>query len=529
MGSADGSYGSEAERKSGRRRSMRIMASCVVAGALAGCAAGPDFRRPAAPEVSAYTSVPLPARTVSATGAFGGAQRFDVGGDVDTAWWRSFGSPRLDALIEQAFRGSPTLLSARATLQQAREIQSAQAGSTRYPQIDAGATGQRQRLSPSMLGQRGDAREFNLYDVGVGVHYRFDLAGGTRRSLEALAARTDFRRHELDGARLTLAANIATAAIARARTAGQIASMEAMLQAQAEQLAITRQRVRLGQAAPDDLLALRAQLEQTRAELPMLRKQLEQGEHLLAVLAGQAPGAMKIPDFTLDEFELPSELPVVLPSELARRRPDIEAAEALLHAATAEYGVATAKLYPQINLTASLGSQALSTGALFGGGSAVWSVLGQLTQPLFNPGLPAEKRAALAAVDAAAANYQGVVLDALRNVADVLRALDYDAKTLAAQASAEAAAQASLASVERQYALGTASYVQVLIARQQAQQMRMNQIAAQAQRLADSAALYQALGGGYADTYGKPGGVAPSLSISPENSARPDAKIHDPM
>ena len=199
-----------------------------------------------------------------------------------------------------------------------------------------------------------------------------------------------------------------------------------------------------------------------------------------------------------------------MPSRLARRRPDIQAAEALLHAANAEYGVAVAKLYPQLNLSANLGSQALSTGALFGSGSAVWSFIGQLTQPLFNAGLPAEKRAALAAFDAAVANYQSVVLESLRNVADVLTALDNDAQSLAALAVADAAAQESVESMQRQYALGAASYVQLLSAQQQAQQNRINLIAAQAQRLADSAALYQAMGGGW---------IEPSVtSISePEN------------
>jgi NodT family efflux transporter outer membrane factor (OMF) lipoprotein len=228
-----------------------------------------------------------------------------------------------------------------------------------------------------------------------------------------------------------------------------------------------------------------------------LRKQLEQNEHLLATLSGQAPGAAKVPDFTLEEFKLPATLPVTLPSELARRRPDILAAEALLHAANAEYGVAVAKLYPQLTLSASLGSQALTAGTLFGGGSAVWNMLGQLVQPLFNPGLPAEKRASLAALDAAAANYQEVVLNALRNVADALRALDHDAQALDSLAIANSAAQSSLQSVERQYTLGAASYTQLLVARQQMQQNRTGLIAAQAQRLADTIALYQALGGGY--------------------------------
>mgnify|MGYP001113906532 CR=1 FL=1 len=206
-----------------------------------------------------------------------------------------------------------------------------------------------------------------------------------------------------------------------------------------------------------------------------------------------------MPDFRLAEFSLPNDLPLVLPSALVHQRPDIQAAEALLHAANADYGVAVARLYPQIELSASLGSQALTTGALFGGAAGVWSVLAQLTQPLFDAGLPAEKRASLATLDAAAAHYQGVVLDALRDVADALRALDHDAQALAALAAADAAAHTSLASIERQYALGSASYVQGLLARQQAQRQAMSLITAQAQRLADSAALYQALGGGTAD------------------------------
>ncbi len=483
---------------------VAVITALILAGLLSGCAVGPDFRRPAAPDGPGYTAFPLPAQTASAATTLGDAQRFDVGTRVGAQWWQRLGSPKLDALIAQAFQASPTLASAKATLRQAQEIHSAQAGATLYPQADAGIGAQRQRLNSGTLGQAGDAREFSLYNASIGVHYQLDLAGGNRRALEALAARAEYRHYELEGARLTLAANIVTSAVTQARLAGQIRAMEAILHAQEEQLHLTRERVRLGQAASDDVLALQTQVEQTRAGLPLLRKQLRQSEHLLATLAGQAPGTEGLPTFTLEELTLPSDLPLVLPSELVRRRPDIQASEALLHAANAEYGVAVAKLYPQLNISASLGSQALSTGALFGGGSAVWSLVGQLTQPLFNPGLPAERRASLAAFDAAAANYQSVVLEALRNVADVLQALDKDAQTLAALAIADTAAQGTLESMQRQYALGAASYVQLLVAQQQAQQNRINLIAAQAQRLVDSAALYQALGGGGRDEAGLP-------------------------
>ncbi|MBK6866388.1 MAG: efflux transporter outer membrane subunit [Burkholderiales bacterium] len=474
--------------------SRRLMA-VLAAASLAACTAGPDFQRPAGPEVARYTPGTPPTHTTSAATALGEAQRFQVGTQIDARWWQALGSAELDAWIERALAANPSLAAARATLRQAQQLHSARAGSTLYPQVDASLGTQRARVSPSTQGQAGEAREFSLYNAGIGISYRLDLAGGNRRALEALSARTEHRRHELAGAQLSLAARITGAAITRARLAGQIASIETLVQTQDEHLALTRQRVRLGQAAPAEPLALQAQLEQTRASLPALRKQLEQSEHLLAVLAGEPPGAAQVPAFTLDRFRLPTDLPLLLPSELVRRRPDILAAEALVHTANAEYGVAVARLYPQLSLSASLSSQALSSAALFGGGSAVWALVGQLTQALFNPGLPAEKRASLAALDAAAANYQVVVLGALQEVADSLRALSHDAEALASLAAADAASQASLASVQRQHALGAASYVQLLVARQQAEQSRTGLIAAQAQRLVDSAALWQALGG----------------------------------
>jgi NodT family efflux transporter outer membrane factor (OMF) lipoprotein len=199
----------------------------------------------------------------------------------------------------------------------------------------------------------------------------------------------------------------------------------------------------------------------------------------------------------LSDFTLPADLPVIVPSELARQRPDIKAAEALLRAANAQYGVAVAKFYPQIALSGNLGSQALTTASLFDGGSLIWGLAGQLAQPLFRSGLRAETRAADAGFDAAAANYRQTVLQALRNVADVLRALDNHAQTLTAQTAADASAQESMQSMRQQYALGAASYLQVLIAQQQVQRTRISLSAAQAQRLLETVALYQAMGGGW--------------------------------
>jgi len=474
----------------------KMLTPAIMIALLAGCTVGPDYKRSTVPAVATYTTTPFTEETSSAATTLGESQRLIKGGSVNPQWWQEFGSDGLDTLIDDALKSSPTLAGAEATLRQAREGYAARAGSTLYPQAEVNLNSQRQRFNPNSSGLTGDVREFDLFNASVGVHYNLDLTGGNRRALEALAAHIDYQRYQLEGAQLTLVSNIVNTAITQARIVAQMQATEAILHAQEKQLVLTGERVRLGQAAPNEVLPLQTQVEQTRAGIPLLRNQFQQSEHLLAVLAGRAPGAGGLPTFRLLEFTLPATLPLIIPSELVHARPDIQAAEALLHAANAEYGVAIARLYPQLNLSANLGSQALTTGALFGSGSTIWNLVGQLTQPLFNPGLPAEKRAALAAFDAATANYQNVVLEALRNVADVLRSLENDAQRLTALTVANAAAQGSLASVQRQYQLGSASYLHLLIAQQQAQRTRIDLIAARAQRLVDSVVFYQALGGG---------------------------------
>lgn len=475
----------------------RVLPELLLILVLAGCTVGPDFRTPADPEVVGYTTTPVAVNSVSAPTLLGDSQRLTPGADLHRQWWRMLGAAKLDPLLEEGLQNSPTLASAAATLRQAQEVFAARGGETLYPQIEGGLAGQRQRFNPGSLGQPGGAREFSLYSASVGVRYTLDLAGGNRRALEALAARIDYQLFQLEGAQLTLAAEIVTAAVTQARLATQIEATESILRSQEEQLGLTRERIRLGQAAADEESALQAQVEQTRASLPSLRLQRQQSEHLLAVLTGREPGAGGLPSFTLDDFTLPSDLPLVVPSDLVRARPDIQAAEALLQVANAEYGVAIANLYPQFTLSANLGSQALTTGALFGSGSAIWSLVGELTQPLFKPGLPAEKRAALAAFDEAAANYRQVVLESLRNVADVLRALENDSQRLAALASADAATQRFQDSTRRRYVLGAADYYEVLLAQQQSQQIRIDLAEAQAQRLLNSVAFFQAMGGGH--------------------------------
>lgn len=460
---------------------------------LAGCATAPPYAPPAWPNATGFTAGAALVETAASSDRLGPAQRV-VDAQVDASWWRALRSPALDALVADALRHSPTLAAAQSALLQAREGVSAQAGSTQLPQVELGLGAQRQQISPSAQGLPGDSREFNLYSASVGVRYRFDLGKGIDSSLRALAARADMREHELSAARHALAANIATNAIARARLAGQIGTQTALLATQNELIRLAQVRTRLGQAAPEEVSALTAQAELTRAGLPLLRKQLQQAEHLLAVLAGRQP-AEGVPAFTLADFTLPDQLPVSVPSEWARHRPDILAAEAALRAAHGELGVAYARQYPQLNLTANLGSQALTTSALFGGTAAVWSLAGQLSQPLFNAGLPAERRAAQAAFDAAAANYQRVVLEALRSVADALRAVEHDAESLAALTRSLQATQQQHHVLERQFNAGAASAVQLRVADQMLLQARGGLIAAQAQRLVNTVALSAALAG----------------------------------
>ena len=477
------------------RRLHRLVASLALVG-LAGCAVGPDFARPQVPSVEQYTTTPVVQQTVSAPGNLGDTQTIVPGAVVEAKWWKSFKSDELNALIDQAYQTSPTLASAQAKLREAQELLAAYAGSAQLPQVLGSAGAQRQQTSPSSQGLAGENRQFSLYNASVGVFYNLDVAGGIARQVEALSARVDLRQYELRAAELTLAGNIANTAITRAKLASQYEATAQILKAQDEQLRLANQRVRLGHASPDEALSLKAQAEQTRAQLPALKKQIQQADHLLAVLAGQSPGTHGMPDFTLSDFALPSRLPLVIPSELVRQRPDIAASEALMKAANAEYGVALSRLYPQLTISASTGTQALTTGALFGPGSAVWALLGQLTQPLFNAGLPAQSRAALAAFDASAANYQNVVLQALREVADSLRAIENDAQVLASIATADAAARESVRSTQRRFDLGAASNLELLVIQQQAEQIRIQSVAAQAQRLSDSVALYLAVGGG---------------------------------
>jgi NodT family efflux transporter outer membrane factor (OMF) lipoprotein len=332
----------------------------------------------------------------------------------------------------------------------------------------------------------------------VSVSYDFDLFGATRRQLEALDARIAFQQFQLEAAHLTLATSIVVAAVQEASLRAQIRTTRQIAALQEKQLAAVARRLELGGVSRSDLLAQRTQLAQTQATLPPLEKQLEQTRHQLALLAGEFPGAAVLPEFELDTLHLPEELPVSLPSDLVRQRPDIRAAEALLHEASARVGAAAAQRYPRITLTAGFGSTAQTVGSLFDSTSTVWNLGAGLLQPLFHGGtLSARQRAAEAAYDQAAAQYRQTVLTSFQSVADVLRALEADARTLEAQARRSAIAGDSFALAQRQFDLGAVNTLTLLDAERQAQEARLGLIKSQADRFSDSAALFQALGGGW--------------------------------
>ena len=463
--------------------------------ALVGCASGPDYHRPESPAMTGFTTITLPAKTAASPGAQGASQQF-VAEAVPAEWWKSFQSDKLTRLIDQALVASPTHAAAQATLRIARHNYAATSGATELPQVNAKLGAQRLGANNAAAGLPDGERTYDLYNATVAVNYDLDLAGGNRRALEALTAQADYQSYQLEGSRLTLAANLVLTAITQAQLAAQIDATNILLQGQAEQIAITRKRIELGAGTQLEVLALQAQMEQTQAGLQGMHNKKEQTRHLLALLAGLAPGESGLPDFELADFSLPGTLPLSVPSDWVRRRPDVRASEALLQTASAQYGVAVAKLYPQLTLTANLGSQALTTASLFGAGSLIWSLGGQLVQPLFNPGLQANTKAFEAGLDAAKANYQQVVLQSLRNVADVLRTIESDALVQRSLESANASAAKALKLVERQYTLGSASYLQLLMSQQQAQQAHINTLEVRARRLSNTVTLYQAMGGG---------------------------------
>jgi NodT family efflux transporter outer membrane factor (OMF) lipoprotein len=471
---------------------LRTRALLTVACALAGCTVGPDFRAPDPPATERYVRGEPPAAQ--------GMPRLVASRDIPAEWWTVFESPKIDALVQRALAGSPTLAEARARLTQAQELREARAGATQYPRLDLTAGAERQRIDPATFGfpQAPNPGPFNVFSLGMNASYNFDVFGGTRRELEALAADVDFQSYELEGARLTLASNVVATAIRQAALAAQIELTSAILDSQRRELAITQERYRAGGVAWLSVQSQAALVAQTESGLPPLRAQFEQAGHQLAVLVGEPPGSAEIPVLTLDELRLPAELPMRLPSELVRQRPDIRASEALLHKASANVGVATADLYPKFVVSGGFSSSQLNIGDVLGNGINIWNIAINLLQPVIRGGeLQARKRAAEAAYDQALGAYRQTVLQGLQNVADTLRALESDAQAVAARSEQAARAEDVYRIALERYRAGGVSELALIDAERQRLSAEVDRLISRANRYSDAATLFQALGGGW--------------------------------
>ncbi len=447
-----------------------------------------------------YAATPVPDETVATDIAGGEAQRF-VSRDIPAEWWTLFKNDALDALVRQALGDSPRLAQVNARLLQAREDLGARQSGTKYPQVDLGGSVNTVGVTPDAFGSNQLSQNLastfplTLGLASVSVSYSLDLFGRNRHELESLGATVDYERFQLEAARQMLAGNIVTTAIQEASLRAQIEATEALVALQSRQVEIVQRLEVLGGVSRLSVTAQQGELAHTRALLPGLRQRLEQTRHRLAVYLGQPPGAVQLSPFRLADLRLPGELPVSLPSDLVRQRPDILAAEALLRAANARVGVAEANRYPRITLSGTGGAVAVSS-LITGAGFALLGA--SVAQPLFRGGqLKAEQRAAVAAFDQAHATYREVVLTGLQNVADVLVALDGDARTLHERREAANFARTAYEITAQRFEAGGVSQLTLLDAQRKQLSASLDEITAVAARHADSAALFQALGGGW--------------------------------
>ena len=489
-----------------RRPPWRTTALSIAVGlALSACAVGPDFHAPEAPKVAdaghPYTPAPLPAMAASNPSPAYVPQHFVDGQDISATWWEAFQSPALNALVQSALANSPTVTAAQAALRQAEENYRAEYGSTVFPSVSGQLQGARQRYPVFQAEGIPAGYTANLFTAALDVSYTLDVFGGNRRELESVRAAIDYQRYQVEATWLSLTSSVVATAIEEASLREQIKVTRDVVDSDLKTLKVINAQVQLGSLARGALLQQQTLIAQQQAQIPPLEKALAQTRHQLAVLAGRLPGDAGLPTFDIDSLALPRELPVSVPSALVRQRPDIRASEAQLHEASAQIGVATAALYPQITLSGSVDRESFKIGRLFDTGTTGWSLLGGLVQPIFNGGaLQAKKRAAVAAYDAAQAQYQSTVLNAFLNVANTLRAIDTDADAVTASADAERLANEALGLVERQYQLGAVSYLASLDAQRTYLSTRVALVQARAARFTDTAALFQALGGGWWNT-----------------------------
>jgi NodT family efflux transporter outer membrane factor (OMF) lipoprotein len=465
----------------------------------AGCAVGPDFKKPVAPDVTGYTDHPLSTTASTANIAGGDTQRFVEERDIPGDWWTLFHSQPLNDLIEQSLKNNHDLKAAQAALLAARENALAQRGAF-FPTVTAGASAIRTQDPSGALAPvpSNNAFLYNLYTPQVSVSYTPDVFGLTRRTVESADAQAEAARYQAIAAHITLSANVVAAAIEQASLQAQVDVTRRIVANGTHMVQILQYQLSKGYAAGIDLAAQQTQLAQANAALPPLLKQLAQQKDLIAVLAGNFPNQTPLPKFDLSSLQLPQDLPVSLPSTLVAQRPDVLQAEANMHAASAQVGIAVANRLPNIQLTANAGSTALAIGQVFGPGDGFWNIGAALLAPIFDGGnLLHQERAARAAYVEAAEQYRSAVLTAFQNVADTLVALEQDADALKASSAAADAAKVTLDLSQRQLEDGYISKLQLLSAEQAYQQTQTSLVQAQAARFADTAALFQAVGGGW--------------------------------
>jgi NodT family efflux transporter outer membrane factor (OMF) lipoprotein len=482
--------------------------------ALTGCAVGPDFKRPVAPTADGYAPAkPNPEATASASGLAGELQRFNPTADIPFDWWTLFQSPQINSLIQRAFKANPSIEAAQASLRQAQEYVVAQQGFF-YPTVGASYSPSRNKLAGNMGGNSPGAQGngqviatttnpvgpayYNFHVAQLTVGYVPDVFGLNRRQVESAEAQMAAQQLQLEATYITLASNVVAAALQEASIRAQLAAMERIVGINKEALVILRKQFGLGFVSGLEVAAQEASLAQAEQSLAPLQKQLEQTRDLIRVLAGNLPNEDVEEKFELAALHLPQELPLSLPSKIVEQRPDVRAAEEQLHFASAQAGVAVANRLPQFAVTGAIGGMADTPGWMFRTGGGFFNLAASVSQTIFDGGsLRAKSRAAEQALIQAGAQYRSTVMAALQNVADTLYTIQSDANALKAAATVSQAAQTTLDLTRKQYQLGYVNYQTQLAAEQNNLQAAINLAQAQTNRLGDTAALYQALGGGW--------------------------------
>ncbi len=457
--------------------------------ALCSCAVGPDFIRPSPLKNQAYTS-----KSMSQLGN----QHVALENKTSRTWWKEFHSPVLNHLMEQGIQHNYSLAAMRESLAQAKELVTASQGPL-WPQAGLNATVGRQQYGPATFGPVNLRIEpFSYYQIGPNASYTLDVFGGTRRTIEKQKALALYQQHELDAAFLTLTGNIATTSITLATIKARIDVLKDIIQDDKKNLQLIQKSFSVGSSSRSDVLSAESQLTNDETLLPSLYQQLRVAQNTLNVLLGTLPPrSQKDLVFRLKDFTLPKKLPLELPSTLTHKRPDILAAEANLHAASADVGIATARLYPNITLSATLLQEGVIPRTLSGISPNAWSLLSNLTTPIFSGGtLRAQRRASIHAYQSALAQYQHIVLKAFYQVSDLLYALKHDAEELALQKKAMLTAKKSLHVARLSFTAGVVGVLEVLNAERLYAQSRLGYVNAQAQRYQDTVQLYLALGGG---------------------------------